>query len=147
MIEMLMSQLLPNVLQALGAEGVRGATEGVTQAVNGAGGGASGGGGGGQSPAPDPMAPVESAITQRPEGNVLDNVMSTLFGTPDMALSPEDLRERNGRRADAAQLARNAFQSPGEGFMDPPSVGGKICQGTGDEPTAREACNRRNDPP
>jgi hypothetical protein len=100
MLDLLVTQLLPSVLQALG-------------------------GGSEQSAAPDPAGEIESAIPpHNGRGNVIDNVLSTLFGRPDMVLQSDELRERNGRRADAAQLARNAFQSPGEGFMDPPSVGG-----------------------
>lgn len=57
-------------------------------------------------------------------GDFLGNFAKTLMGSPDMDLSPEQMRDRTSRRKEAGALARNAMEDPGGDFMDPPNAGG-----------------------
>lgn len=61
--------------------------------------------------------------TRLPKPGVLDSVMYALTGNPDSDLTPQQLSERNKRRADAGNMAAN-YENPGEEFMQPVSGGG-----------------------
>lgn len=52
-----------------------------------------------------------------------DSVLFALTGPDDASLTPEQLRARNGRRAEAGQLAAS-YKNPGRQFMQPVSGGG-----------------------
>lgn len=44
----------------------------------------------------------------------LGNFAKTLMGTPDMDMTPEDMKDRTNRRKQAGSLAQSAMEDPGE---------------------------------
>ena len=69
-------------------------------------------------------AAPDIANPQVAKTSFLDNVTKTIMGRADQDLTPEELRQRNQRRAAAANMANSAAESPGEGFMSAPAGSG-----------------------
>ncbi len=60
----------------------------------------------------------------KPHMGLLDSLIFGLMGTPDQLLPPQQMQERQGKRAEAGGMARQASLSPGDEFMWAPNVGG-----------------------
>ena len=66
-------------------------------------------------------APVNTETEKAP--GFFDSLLFALTGPDDASLTPEQLRARNGRRAEAAQMAAE-YKNPGRRWMQPVSGGG-----------------------
>lgn len=69
-------------------------------------------------------ATTEQLNMNRPKMGFLDHVIYGLVGAPDQMLTPDDLNQRQQRRAEAGAMAKGAGENPGESFMSAPNPGG-----------------------
>jgi len=68
------------------------------------------------SPAADNLAPNKKV-------GVLDSILFALLGTPEQLLSDSEVKQAEGKRAEAGALSKTAAENPGEAHMGIPSGG------------------------